>query len=88
MMNKKIMNIILTEKQLELIINKDISEEEVVNAQPSSGASATQSGGQGYPSVGKWESGATRGAGNQIGLTKWSDVVGSTLKRGKSNPLK
>jgi hypothetical protein len=38
--------------------------------------------------VGKWESGVTRGPGNQIGLTKWSDIVGSVLKRGKANPLK
>jgi len=43
---------------------------------------------KGYPEVGKWESGVTRGAGNQIGITKWSDVVGSTLIRGKANKLK
>jgi hypothetical protein len=41
-----------------------------------------------YPETGKWESGVTRGPGNQIGVTKWEDVVGSTLTRGKANPLK
>jgi hypothetical protein len=55
---------------------------------PTSGASSTQTGAQGYPEVGKWESGVTRGPANQIGNTKWSDIVGSTLKRGKGNPLK
>lgn len=53
----------------------------------STGSSSSQSGGTGYPQVGKWESGVTRGPANQIGNTKWSDVVGSSLKRGKSNPL-
>ena len=58
------------------------------DSQPSAGTSDTQSGGQGYPQVGKWESGVQRGPGNQIGITKWSDVVGSKLTRGKANPLK
>ena len=57
-------------------------------AQPTAGTSSQQSGGQGYPEVGKWESGVERGAGNQIGVTKWADVVGSKLVRGKGNPLK
>ena len=56
--------------------------------QPVAGTSSTQSGGQGYPQVGKWESGVTRGPANQITVTKWSDIVGSVLKRGKANPLK
>lgn len=41
-----------------------------------------------YPEVGHWESGVTRGPANQIGVTKWEDVVGSKLTRGKANPLK
>lgn len=41
-----------------------------------------------YPETTKWESGVTRGPANQIGVTKWEDVVGSTLTRGKANPLK
>jgi hypothetical protein len=65
----------------------DISEQDAP-ATGGDGTSSTQSGGQGYPAVGNWESGVTRGPGNQIGITKWSDVVGSTIKRGKGNPLK
>jgi hypothetical protein len=57
-------------------------------SEPEKGTSDKQAGGQGYPEVGKWESGVTRGAGNQIGMTKWADVVGSKLTRGKANPLK
>ena len=83
------MKLIISEKQLELILSKelDISEQDAP-ATGGDGTSSTQSGGQGYPAVGKWESGVTRGPGNQIGITKWSDVVGSTIKRGKGNPLK
>jgi hypothetical protein len=42
-------------------------------------------GGTVYPTVTKWETGATRGPANQIGLTKWKDIVKVT--RGKSNTL-
>jgi hypothetical protein len=86
------MKLVITEKQLKLILSKSIEND--INEQgetPPSGPSAgTSSSGskQGYPEVGKWESGVTRGPANQIGVTKWSDVVGSILKRGKSNPLK
>ncbi len=45
-------------------------------------------GGTTYPEVGKWESGVARGPANQIGNTKWSEVVGGTLNRGKANKLK
>jgi hypothetical protein len=38
-----------------------------------------------YPTVTKWESGATRGPANQIGLTKWRDIV--KVSRGKANTL-
>lgn len=55
---------------------------------PTGTGTATQTSAPPYPEVGKWESGVTRGAGNQIGVTKWSDIVGSTLTRGKANPLK
>ena len=53
----------------------------------SSDTGGAEGGGTGYPSVTKWESGATRGPANQIAVTKWSDVVGNTINRGKSNPL-
>lgn len=86
-----IMKVQINEKQFNKLISKnkkEISEEDAVAATPAAGTSSTQSGGQGYPQVGKWESGVTRGPANQITVTKWSDIVGSVLKRGKSNPLK
>lgn len=68
-------------------VEEDVNEQE---ATPSSTASSTSdsSTSSAYPQVGKWDSGVTRGPSNQIALTKWSDIVGSTLKRGKANPLK
>ena len=85
------MKIIVTEKQMKLITGSVINDldeaEDTAAAQPSAGTSSSGSK-QGYPEVGKWESGVTRGPANQIGVTKWSDVVGSTLKRGKANSLK
>jgi len=54
-------------------------------------APAAGSGGGGgakpaYPTVTKWETGVARtGPANQIGLTKWSDIV--KLTRGKANTL-
>lgn len=88
------MKIVISEKQIKNIINNITKksefneQEDTVDSTPETGTSSQQSGGQGYPSVGKWESGVTRGPSNQIGNTKWSDIVGSTLKRGKANPLK
>jgi hypothetical protein len=38
-----------------------------------------------YPTVTKWETGLTRGPANQIGNTKWADIV--KLNRGKANTL-
>ena len=88
------MDLLINERQLKTILSREVSEKEMEeqenpsDAQPETGTSSTQSGGQGYPAVGKWESGVTRGPGNQVGITKWSDVVGANLKRGKGNPLK
>lgn len=48
-------------------------------------APASTGGGSTYPTVTKWESGVTRGPANQIGLTKWRDIV--TITRGKGNTL-
>lgn len=52
-------------------------------------SAATSSGGGGskpaYPTVTKWESGVTRGPANQIGITKWHEIV--KLNRGKANTL-
>lgn len=92
------MNLSLTEKQFSKLIKHSIKKKLEVTeddagsdpsaAQPTAGTSSQQSGGQGYPEVGKWESGVERSAGNQIGVTKWSDIVGSKLTRGKGNQLK
>jgi len=87
------MKIQISEKQYDLLLGqtktlKQIEEQpDPSAAQPKTGTGSSGSK-QGYPEVGKWESGVTRGPGNQVGVTKWSDIVGSTLKRGKSNPLK
>jgi hypothetical protein len=52
-------------------------------------AAAPSSGGgkkPAYPTVTKWESGVARtGPANQIGLTKWNEIV--KLTRGKANTL-
>ena len=80
------MKIQISERQYELLLGQTKTPKQI-EEQPTSDTSGT-GGGQGYPEVGKWESGVTRGTANQIGVTKWSDIVGSTLKRGKSNPLK
>lgn len=92
------MKILINEKQLKLILskNQEIDEQDSTvpaagtnpeAAKPTAGTSSTGSK-QGYPEVGKWESGVTRGPSNQTGVTKWSDVVGSSLKRDKGNKLK
>jgi hypothetical protein len=87
------MKIIITEKQYDLLLGdietSDIDEQSdnPSAAQPTTGTSSSGSK-EGYPEVGKWESGVTRGPSNQVGVTKWSDVVGSTLTRGKANQLK
>lgn len=95
------MRLLVSEKQLELILSRGLDNQEVMEqdastpvagtdpaaAQPTAGTSSSGEK-SGYPEVGKWESGVTRGAANQVGVTKWSDVVGASLKRGKSNPLK
>jgi len=49
------------------------------------GGAAAGGGAAEYPTVTKWESGVTRGPANQIGLTKWRDIV--KINRGKSNTL-
>jgi hypothetical protein len=86
------MKVTISERQLKMIVQntkKNLIEQETApSPEPESGTSDVQSGGQGYPEVGKWESGVTRGPSNQIGVTKWSDVVGQSLKRDKANMLK
>lgn len=55
------------------------------DAAAASTSSAPAGGGEGYPPPTKWESGVTRGPANQIGLTKWADIV--KINRGKANTL-
>lgn len=84
------MDVLLTERQLselKKLLEQDATADPAAQA-PTAGTSSKQAGGQGYPEVGKWESGVTRGPANQVGITKWADVVGSKLNRGKANQLK
>lgn len=84
------MKLQVSESQFRKILS-ELNKKEVIeqdSSEPSSGTSSTQSGGVGYPAVGKWETGITRGPANQVGVTKWSDIVGANLKRGKANQLK
>ena len=87
------MKLALSEKQYNnlLTVISEIELEEQAEppaAEPEKGTSDKQAGGQGYPQVGKWESGVTRGPANQVGVTKWADVVGAKLTRSKGNQLK
>jgi len=88
------MKLLITEKQLKKLVStitdeeleEDLDEQDMTDAAagdstPKSGASDYQSGGEGYPEVHKWESGVSRGPDNQVGNTKWSDVVGSKISR-------
>ena len=58
----------------------ELSEEEAAASSGGGGGSSAA-----YPTVTKWETGLTRGPANQIGLTKWSEIV--KLNRGKANTL-
>jgi len=55
------------------------------DASPAADAGGGGGGKPSYPTVTKWESGVTRGPANQIGLTKWADIV--KINRGKANTL-
>jgi len=81
------MELCFTKKQILSLLEQDATADPTAQA-PTAGTSDKQAGGQGYPEVGKWESGIERGPANQVGVTKWADVVGSKLKRGHANPLK
>jgi hypothetical protein len=74
-----------------LVFNKystDTSKEEVGEQEAAAPASGGGGGGAkpAYPTVTKWETGVARtGPANQIGLTKWSEIV--KINRGKANTL-
>jgi hypothetical protein len=66
----------------------DTSKEEFGEQEAAAPASSGGGGGAkpAYPTVTKWESGVARtGPANQIGLTKWSEIV--KINRGKANTL-
>ena len=60
----------------------EIGEQDAAASAPAGGSG----GGAKYPTVTKWETGLARtGPANQIGLTKWKDIV--KVNRGKANTL-
>lgn len=85
----RIFNNLISEKKEESVkvSEDDLEEQEDLGSEPSPGTS-NQGGAENYPQVGKWESGVKRGPANQIGVTRWSEIVGATLTRGKANQLK
>lgn len=59
----------------------EIGEQDAAGGTPTGGGGAAK-----YPTVTKWETGLARtGPANQIGLTKWKDIV--KINRGKANTL-
>jgi hypothetical protein len=65
---------------------KELEETEISEEGDAAAGGSTTSSGAGTATA--WSQGHTKGAGNQTGITKWADVVGSQLKRGKGNSLK
>lgn len=65
----------------------ETKEDGEIGEQESSGGGSSGGGKKPpYPTVTKWETGVARtGPANQIGLTKWSDIV--KINRGKANTL-
>jgi hypothetical protein len=81
------MKLVISEKQLnelvtQLTLNKEITEQGEGEGAPEAG---TSSDGEQKTGASKWESGVTRGAANQIGVTKWADSY--KITRGRANPL-
>lgn len=79
------MKICISEKQLDLIVSNQI---EIGEQEDGTDTGTSDASGGGTTAGSKqWESGVTRGPDNQIAVTKWSDIVGSKISRGKANPL-
>ena len=95
------MKLIVTETQIKELLNQvikqeldeqDLADADASDAIPKSGASDTQSGGDGYPdNTTKWEdirSPISRGAGNQVGPPKkWTEAPNTQPTRGVDNQL-
>lgn len=81
------MKLVISEKQLKTLmsqmnVNQDLAEQGEGEGAPEAG---TSSDGEKKTGASKWESGASRGPANQIGVTKWADSY--KISRGKANPL-
>lgn len=64
----------------------DKSEGEIDEQEEGGGSTATSGGGDGYPTVTKWETGLTRSVANQIDYkVTWKSL--NKLTRGKANTL-
>lgn len=82
------MKLIISEKQLQQLVkmhakSQELSEEGEEGA-PEAGTSSDGEKKTGMP---KWESGINRGPANQIAVTRWKDIEGTTPARGKANTL-
>jgi hypothetical protein len=82
------MKLIISEKQLQQLVklhakSQELSEEGEEGA-PEAGTSSDGEKKTGMP---KWESGINRGPANQIAVTRWKDIDGTTPARGKANTL-
>jgi len=82
----------LTQEELISLIERIIEKcgnhpELELDEQDDGGGTGTSSAGEGAgtASMGKWESGLTRGLANQLAVTKWEDSYQPS--RGKGNPL-
>jgi len=76
------MKIIVSEKQMKRITSSNVVLDEEEASDPNAPESTTTAGSK------VWVSGVTRGPANQIDdKTKWSETVGSTVTRGRANPL-
>lgn len=71
------MRIMVSEKQLQNIL----SNEREMGEQEDGTGPTTIAGSK------KWETGIERGPANQLAVTKWSDIVGIKISRGKANPI-
>jgi len=74
----------VSEKQLQNILSneREMGEQEDGTATGTSDAGPTTIAGSK-----KWETGIERGPANQLAVTKWSDIVGIKISRGKANPI-
>lgn len=78
------MRIMVSEKQLQNILS---NQREMGEQEDGTETGTSDSGAGTTAGSRKWETGIERGPANQIGVTKWSDIVGVKLERGKANQL-